>query len=86
MPHPSLAPLTEQFLYTYGFSFLYRRKLFPAFSFAATSWGEEGYVYLEYSKNTCGLANEAIIPTIAASDSAAVEARMQRMRKLAWSA
>jgi len=52
----------------------------------ATSWGEEGYVYLEYSKNTCGLANEAIIPTIAASDSAAVEARMQRMRKLAWSA
>lgn len=41
MPHPSLAPLTEQFLYTYGFSFLYRRKLFPAFSFAATSWGED---------------------------------------------
>lgn len=41
MPHPSLAQLSEQFLYTYGFSFLYRRALFPTFSFAATSWGED---------------------------------------------
>lgn len=38
---PALAALSEQFLYTYGFSFLYRRALFPTFSFAATSWGED---------------------------------------------
>ena len=41
MPHPSLAVLREQFLYTYGFSFLYRRALFPTFSFLDTSWGED---------------------------------------------
>lgn len=41
MPHPALTAITDQFLYTYGFSFLYRRGLFPAFSFAATSWGED---------------------------------------------
>ena len=38
---PALTALSEQFLYTYGFSFLYRRALFPIFSFAATSWGED---------------------------------------------
>ena len=41
MPHPSLVPLRNQFIYTYGFSFLYRRALFPIFSFADTSWGED---------------------------------------------
>jgi len=50
----------------------------------ATSWGEEGYVYLEYAANTCGLANEAIIPQIeAAAAPAAVEDRMAEMRRLA---
>ena len=28
-------------LHSYGFSFLYRRALFPTFSFADTSWGED---------------------------------------------
>jgi len=41
MPHPSLQQLREQFLYTYGFSFMYARNLFPTFSFMATSWGED---------------------------------------------
>jgi len=27
-------------------------------------WGESGYIYLEYGKNTCGLANEATIATV----------------------
>ena len=40
-PHPQLIQLREQFIYTYGFSFLYRRDLFPTFSFADTSWGED---------------------------------------------
>ena len=35
------AQLREQFVYTYGFSFLYRRALFPTFSFMDTSWGED---------------------------------------------
>lgn len=26
-----------------------------------TTWGEEGYIYLEYAKNTCGLGDEATI-------------------------
>jgi len=27
-------------------------------------WGEEGYIYLEMSKNTCGLADDATIPEV----------------------
>jgi len=30
----------------------------------ASTWGEEGYVYLEMAKNTCGLADDATIPTV----------------------
>ena len=30
----------------------------------ASTWGEEGYVYLEMSKNTCGLADDATIPHV----------------------
>ena len=41
MPHEQLKQLREQFLFTYGFSFLYRKALFPTFSFLATSWGED---------------------------------------------
>ena len=41
MPHSQLTSLREQFLFTYGFSFLYRRALFPTFSFLETSWGED---------------------------------------------
>jgi len=30
----------------------------------ATSWGEAGYIRLSYGTNTCGVADEATIPTI----------------------
>lgn len=30
----------------------------------ASTWGEMGYIYLEYSENTCGLADDATIPTV----------------------
>jgi hypothetical protein len=30
----------------------------------ASTWGEEGYVYLEMAKNTCGLADDATIPEV----------------------
>jgi C1A family cysteine protease len=31
----------------------------------ASTWGEEGYIYLEMAKNTCGLADDATIPEVA---------------------
>jgi len=31
----------------------------------ADSWGEKGYIYLEMAENTCGLADDATIPTVA---------------------
>jgi len=30
----------------------------------ASTWGEAGYIYLEMSKNTCGLADDATIPHV----------------------
>jgi len=30
----------------------------------ASTFGEEGYIYLEMAKNTCGLADDATIPTV----------------------
>merc|ERR1712232_543335 len=30
----------------------------------ATTWGEQGYIYLEMAKNTCGLADDATIPNV----------------------
>merc|ERR1712070_612169 len=30
----------------------------------ATTWGEEGFIRLEMSKNTCGLADDATIPEV----------------------
>eukprot|EP00929_Paragymnodinium_shiwhaense_P095039 TRINITY_DN559_c0_g3_i1.p1 TRINITY_DN559_c0_g3~~TRINITY_DN559_c0_g3_i1.p1 ORF type:complete len:388 (+),score=108.04 TRINITY_DN559_c0_g3_i1:88-1251(+) len=30
----------------------------------ASTWGEEGYIYLEMAKNTCGLADDATIPHV----------------------
>jgi len=30
----------------------------------STTWGEDGYIFLEYPANTCGLGNEATRPTI----------------------
>ncbi len=31
----------------------------------SSTWGEQGYIYLEMSKNTCGLADDATIPEVA---------------------
>lgn len=31
----------------------------------ASTWGEDGYIYLEMSKNTCGVADDATIPEVA---------------------
>merc|ERR1712157_514486 len=49
----------------------------------STTWGEDGYVFLEYPANTCGLGNEATRPVIgnAAGDAAA----RQRLADLATS-
>jgi hypothetical protein len=30
----------------------------------SSTWGEDGYVYLEMAENTCGLADDATIPTV----------------------
>merc|ERR1711907_571690 len=30
----------------------------------ASTWGEEGYIYLEMAKNTCGLTDDATIPHV----------------------
>uniref|UniRef100_A0A7S4S0F8 Peptidase C1A papain C-terminal domain-containing protein n=1 Tax=Alexandrium monilatum TaxID=311494 RepID=A0A7S4S0F8_9DINO len=30
----------------------------------ATTWGEQGYIYLEMSQNTCGIADDATIPDV----------------------
>jgi C1A family cysteine protease len=46
----------------------------------ATTWGEQGYIYLEMAKNTCGLADDATIPdvTVDLSEQEALEAEMRR--------
>merc|ERR1712072_29098 len=41
----------------------------------SSTWGEKGYIYLEYSENTCGLADDATIPTVALGLTAEQEAR-----------
>ena len=30
----------------------------------SSTWGEDGYVYLEMAENTCGLADDATIPQV----------------------
>jgi C1A family cysteine protease len=30
----------------------------------ASTWGNDGYIYLEMAKNTCGLADDATIPEV----------------------
>merc|ERR1719263_853992 len=45
----------------------------------ATTWGEQGYIYLEMAKNTCGLADDATIPIVKLDQSVAeVEAAANR--------
>merc|ERR1712167_530923 len=46
----------------------------------ASTWGEKGYIYLEMSKNTCGLADDATVPHVKLelSESEAAEAATRR--------
>jgi len=46
----------------------------------ASTWGEDGYVYLEMAKNTCGLADDVTIPEVALdlSDNEKKEAAVRR--------
>merc|ERR1712056_146033 len=46
----------------------------------ATTWGEQGYIYLEMAENTCGLADYATIPTVKVdlSTAEAAEAAVRR--------
>lgn len=46
----------------------------------ASTWGEQGYIYLEMAKNTCGLADDATIPDVKAdfSDEEAAEIAVLR--------
>jgi hypothetical protein len=46
----------------------------------ASTWGEEGYIYLEMKKNTCGLADDVTIPHVKLdmSDEEEAEAAQRR--------
>ena len=46
----------------------------------ASTWGEDGYIYLEMAKNTCGLADDATIPQVKLdlSEAEAAEAAANR--------
>lgn len=46
----------------------------------ASTWGEKGYIYLEYSQNTCGLADDATIPTVTLDLSPEQEAKAAASR------
>jgi len=49
----------------------------------ASTWGMEGYIYLEMAKNTCGLADDATIPHVkldlSEEEAAEAEARREAM-------
>jgi len=56
----------------------------------ASTWGEEGYVYLEMAKNTCGLADDVTIPEVSLDmtekEKAAAAIRREAMYQRAVSA
>merc|ERR1712070_1233876 len=51
----------------------------------STTWGEQGYIYLEMAKNTCGLADDATIPEVKVdlTDKEAADAAIWR-EKMYW--
>jgi len=53
----------------------------------ATTWGDQGYIYLEMAKNTCGLADDVTIPTVkvdlSENEAAGVEERIEAMYQAA---
>merc|ERR1712151_484444 len=55
----------------------------------ATTWGDQGYIYLEMAKNTCGLADDATIPDVkvdlSQDEAQEAEKRREAMYQLATS-
>merc|ERR1712039_256633 len=53
----------------------------------ATTWGEDGYIYLEMAENTCGLADDATIPEVTVDlngkEAEEVESRREAMYQVA---
>jgi len=53
----------------------------------ATTWGDQGYIYLEMAKNTCGLADDVTIPEVkvdlSEKEAAEVEERIEAMYQAA---
>merc|ERR1712007_27956 len=49
----------------------------------ATTWGDQGYIYMEMAKNTCGLADDATIPQVKVdlTEKEAAEAATKREEK-----
>jgi C1A family cysteine protease len=47
----------------------------------ASGWGEMGYIYLELDENTCGLADDATIPTVKLNLSPEQELRAEHSRQ-----
>merc|ERR1711904_702195 len=51
----------------------------------ASGWGEMGYIYLELSENTCGLADDATIPTVSLNLSPEQKIRAEQSRQRMYS-
>merc|ERR1719343_79642 len=53
----------------------------------ATTWGDQGYIYLEMAKNTCGLADDVTIPHVKVdlreNEAAEIEGRIEAMYQAA---
>merc|ERR1712080_573397 len=52
----------------------------------ATTWGDQGYIYLEMAKNTCGLADDATIPDVKvdlSQDALDIEIQKEAMYQMA---
>merc|ERR1719174_2400911 len=52
----------------------------------ASGWGEKGYIYLEMAENTCGLTDDATIPTVQLNLSPEEEAKALASRERMYSA
>jgi len=50
----------------------------------SSTWGDEGYIYLEMAENTCGLANDATIPHLKLDHSAQEAAEAAARREAAY--
>jgi hypothetical protein len=51
----------------------------------ASGWGEKGYIYLDMSNNTCGLADDATIPTVSLNLSPEEEVKAAASRERMYS-